>query len=165
MVADETAAFLKVRFGPVYEPGFLVPWALTDHGVPNVLAPFPTRTSDLWAPLAGDDGSCVVLFHAMVEDNVTLREEASVVVDVVLREGTIVPEPAVSETQEQRPMPCPGADAPRAVLRALTGKTTKREFGQNWFDRHARYCSSRHRERPHATNRGGDSNGLEGHAT
>ena len=25
VVADETAAFLKVRFGPVYEPGLLVP--------------------------------------------------------------------------------------------------------------------------------------------
>jgi carbon dioxide concentrating mechanism protein CcmM len=42
-----------------------------------------------------------VLFRATVEDNVTLRERATVVGDVVLREGTIVPEYAVIETQEQ----------------------------------------------------------------
>lgn len=46
-----------------------------------------------------EDGS--VLFRATVEDNVTLREGATVVGEVLLREGTIVPERAVIETQDQ----------------------------------------------------------------
>ena len=46
-----------------------------------------------------EDGA--VLFRAIVEDNVTVREGATVVGEVILREGTIVPERAVIETQEQ----------------------------------------------------------------
>ena len=49
-----------------------------------------------------EDGS--VLFRAIVEDNVTLRRGATVVGsdgNVILREGTIVPEGAVIENQEQ----------------------------------------------------------------
>jgi carbonic anhydrase/acetyltransferase-like protein (isoleucine patch superfamily) len=42
-----------------------------------------------------------VLFRARVEDNVTLRSGATVIGDVLLREGTIVPEGAVIETQAQ----------------------------------------------------------------
>jgi carbonic anhydrase/acetyltransferase-like protein (isoleucine patch superfamily) len=49
--------------------------------------------------LTVEDGS--VLFRAIAEDNVTLRRGATVVGEVVLREGTIVPERAVIETQEQ----------------------------------------------------------------
>jgi carbonic anhydrase/acetyltransferase-like protein (isoleucine patch superfamily) len=59
----------------------------------------------LHGPLqAGHHLTCedaVVLFRATVEDHVTLRAGATVVGDVVLREGTIVPERAVVETQEQ----------------------------------------------------------------
>ncbi len=54
--------FLKVRFGPVHEPGLLVPRALTDLGVRNVLAPLPTRSSDLWCPLDGYPGYGIVLY-------------------------------------------------------------------------------------------------------
>ncbi|MFT4038671.1 MAG: hypothetical protein QM692_10865 [Thermomicrobiales bacterium] len=46
-----------------------------------------------------EDGA--VLFRATVEDNVTLRSGATVIGDVLLREGTIVPEGAVIETQAQ----------------------------------------------------------------
>jgi carbon dioxide concentrating mechanism protein CcmM len=46
-----------------------------------------------------EDGA--VLFRARVEDNVTLRSGSTVVGDVLLREGTIVPEGAVIETQAQ----------------------------------------------------------------
>jgi carbonic anhydrase/acetyltransferase-like protein (isoleucine patch superfamily) len=49
--------------------------------------------------LTCEDGA--VLFRATVEDNVTLREGATVVGEIVLREGTIVPERTVVETQEQ----------------------------------------------------------------
>lgn len=42
-----------------------------------------------------------VLFRATIEDNVTVRRGATVAGDFILREGTIVPEDAVIETQEQ----------------------------------------------------------------
>jgi carbon dioxide concentrating mechanism protein CcmM len=42
-----------------------------------------------------------VLFRAQVEDNVTIRSGATVIGDILLREGTIVPEGAVIETQAQ----------------------------------------------------------------
>ena len=54
--------FLKVRFGTVHEPGLLVPRALIDLGVRNVLAPLPTRSSDLWCPLDGHPGYGAVLY-------------------------------------------------------------------------------------------------------
>ncbi|HYO30571.1 MAG TPA: phosphotransferase [Thermomicrobiales bacterium] len=60
--ADGAAWFLKVRFGPVHEPGLLVPRALAERGVPNILAPVPTRSADLWCPLAGSPGYAVVLY-------------------------------------------------------------------------------------------------------
>ena len=49
--------------------------------------------------LVCEDGA--VLFRATVEDNVTLRSGCTVIGDVRLREGTIVPEGAVIETQAQ----------------------------------------------------------------
>jgi carbon dioxide concentrating mechanism protein CcmM len=49
--------------------------------------------------LVCEDGA--VLFRAAVEDNVTIRSGATVIGDVLLREGTIVPEEAVIETQAQ----------------------------------------------------------------
>ncbi len=45
---DGTSYFLKVKFGPVHEPGLLVPSALVEHGIENVLSPLRTRSSDLW---------------------------------------------------------------------------------------------------------------------
>jgi spectinomycin phosphotransferase len=59
---DGTAYFLKVRFGPVHEPGLLVPRALNDLGIPKVLAPLPTRSSGLWCPLGGYPGYSAVLY-------------------------------------------------------------------------------------------------------
>ncbi len=68
---DGTAWFLKVRFGPVPEPSLLVPRALIDRGVPNVLAPLRTRSGDLWCPLAGDPGPTptIVLYPFIEGDN------------------------------------------------------------------------------------------------
>ena len=57
--SDGNAHFLKVRFGPVHEPGLLVPRALIECGIPNALAPLRTRSSNLWCPL---DGCSVVLY-------------------------------------------------------------------------------------------------------
>jgi spectinomycin phosphotransferase len=59
---EGTSYFLKVRFGPVHEPGLLVPRALIDLGIPNVLAPLPTLSSDLWCPLGGHPGFSAVLY-------------------------------------------------------------------------------------------------------
>ena len=59
---DGTTRFLKVRFGPVHEPSLLVPRALIDLGVRNVLAPLRTRSSNLWCPLDGYPGYSVVLY-------------------------------------------------------------------------------------------------------
>jgi spectinomycin phosphotransferase len=51
VTADDGAAyFLKIRFGLVAEPGLLVPWALSQRGIRNVLAPLQTRSGELWCP-------------------------------------------------------------------------------------------------------------------
>src|SRR3712207_3006612 len=50
---DGRAYFLKVRFGPVRESGLLVPWALANRGIRNVLAPLQTRSSQLWCACGG----------------------------------------------------------------------------------------------------------------
>jgi len=59
LAEDGTAYFLKVRFGPVQESGLLVPWALSERGIRNVLAPLQTRSSALWCSC---DGSSLVLY-------------------------------------------------------------------------------------------------------
>ena len=49
VIAEEgTAYFLKIRFGSVHESELLVPWALAERGIRNVLAPLQTRSRDLW---------------------------------------------------------------------------------------------------------------------
>ena len=63
---DGTAYFLKIRFGPVHEPGLLVPRALIDRGISNVLAPLRTRSSDLWCSF---DGYSVVLYPFVKGEN------------------------------------------------------------------------------------------------
>jgi spectinomycin phosphotransferase len=55
------AYFLKVRFGPVDGTGLLVPRALIELGVPNILAPLRTRSSGLWFPL-DDHGGHGILY-------------------------------------------------------------------------------------------------------
>ncbi|MCI0578173.1 MAG: aminoglycoside phosphotransferase family protein [Chloroflexi bacterium] len=45
---DGKVYFLKVRQGPVYEPGVAVPRYLQDQGVEQVVAPLPTTTQELW---------------------------------------------------------------------------------------------------------------------
>jgi spectinomycin phosphotransferase len=54
--------FLKIRFGPVNETSLVVPRALIERGVPNILAPLPAVGGDLWRPLDGENGSTLVLF-------------------------------------------------------------------------------------------------------
>ena len=60
--SDGGCYFLKIRFGPIHESGLLVPRALIDLGVRNVLAPLRTRSSALWCPLDGYPGYGVVLY-------------------------------------------------------------------------------------------------------
>lgn len=62
--------FLKIRSGPVHEPGLLVSRALIDAGIPHVLAPLPTRSSSLWCFLDGDAGHTVVLYPFIRGKNV-----------------------------------------------------------------------------------------------
>ena len=59
---DGTAYFLKVRFGPVHQPSLLVPRALIDLGISNVLAPLRTRSSNLWCALDGYPDYSIVLY-------------------------------------------------------------------------------------------------------
>ncbi len=66
---DGTSFFLKIRFGPVHEPSLLVPRALIDLGIRNVLAPLRTRTSGLWCSLDGDTGYSVVLYPFVRGEN------------------------------------------------------------------------------------------------
>jgi len=56
---DGTDYFLKIRFGPVNESGLLVPWALSERGIRNVLAPLQTRSSELCCSC---DGRSLVLY-------------------------------------------------------------------------------------------------------
>jgi spectinomycin phosphotransferase len=66
---DAGCYFLKVRFGPIHEPGLLVPRALIDLGVRNVLAPLRTRSSDLWCPLGDYPGYGIVLYPFVRGEN------------------------------------------------------------------------------------------------
>jgi spectinomycin phosphotransferase len=59
---DGNAYFLKVRFGSVHEPSLLVPRALIDLGIPNILAPLRTRSSSLWCLLGGYPDYTIVLY-------------------------------------------------------------------------------------------------------
>ncbi len=70
VVADDGASyFLKIRSGPVYEPGLLVSRALIDLGIGNVLAPLRTSDSGLWCPLDGYEGYSAVLFPFVYGEN------------------------------------------------------------------------------------------------
>jgi len=51
VTTPENSFFLKVRFGPVDEATLRVPRTLHVAGVPNILAPIPTRASALWTPM------------------------------------------------------------------------------------------------------------------
>jgi spectinomycin phosphotransferase len=66
---DGNSYFLKVRFGPVHEPSLLVPRALIEHGIRNVLAPLRTRSSGLWCPLDGRPDHSVVLYPFVSGEN------------------------------------------------------------------------------------------------
>jgi spectinomycin phosphotransferase len=63
---DETAYFLKIRFGPVRESELLVPWAMAKHGIRNVLAPLQTRSAELWCAC---DGRSLVLYPFVAGEN------------------------------------------------------------------------------------------------
>jgi len=70
VVADDASVyFLKIRTGPVYLPGLLVPRALIDCGINSVLAPLRTRRSELWASLDGQSGCSVVLYPFIPGEN------------------------------------------------------------------------------------------------
>jgi spectinomycin phosphotransferase len=73
-VVDRTGTdwFLKVRNGPVYEPGLLVPRALIECGIPTILAPLPARSSMLWCALDGHPGYTVVLYPFIHGENAML---------------------------------------------------------------------------------------------
>jgi spectinomycin phosphotransferase len=66
LAEDGTAYFLKIRFGPVRESGLLVPWALSERGIRNVLAPLQTRSSELWCSC---DGRSLVLYPFIAGEN------------------------------------------------------------------------------------------------
>ena len=61
-----TTYFLKVKFGKVNETGLLVPWALSERGIRNVLAPLQTRSRELWCSC---DGRSLVLYPFVAGDN------------------------------------------------------------------------------------------------
>jgi spectinomycin phosphotransferase len=67
-VAAENGAhyFLKIRTGPVFAPALLVPRALIELGVPNVLAPVRTLDSGLSCSL---DGRTVMLYPFVRGEN------------------------------------------------------------------------------------------------
>ena len=66
---DGAEFFLKIRSGPVHDPGLRTPRALLERGVPNVLAPLPTQSGDLWCPLGKDHEATVVLYPFVRGEN------------------------------------------------------------------------------------------------
>jgi spectinomycin phosphotransferase len=60
--SDGAAWFLKVHVGPIFEPGLLVPTALAEWGIANVVAPVRTRTGALACPFDGISGTNLTLF-------------------------------------------------------------------------------------------------------
>jgi spectinomycin phosphotransferase len=62
VATDGADYFLKVRFGSVFAPGLLVPRALLDLGISNVLAPLRAKSGDPWRPLDAHGGATVVLY-------------------------------------------------------------------------------------------------------
>src|SRR4051794_36897672 len=72
LATDGTAYFLKIRFGPIFEPGLLVPRALVDLGIGNVLAPLRTTTGGLWCALDEHAGAAVVLYPFIPGQNAKL---------------------------------------------------------------------------------------------
>ena len=54
--------FLKATIGRVRSSGLIVPAALVDQGVPNIMAPTRTRSGELSCGLDGDTGIRLVLF-------------------------------------------------------------------------------------------------------
>jgi spectinomycin phosphotransferase len=64
-----TSYFLKIRFGPIYEPALEVPRALIEHGSPNILAPLRTQDSKLWCSLQGPDEFTIVLYPFIRGEN------------------------------------------------------------------------------------------------
>lgn len=62
VATDEREYFLKLKFGPPNEAALDVPRMLADAGIPNILAPIPTLSSALWAPLNDVNGRTVALF-------------------------------------------------------------------------------------------------------
>jgi spectinomycin phosphotransferase len=66
---DGSHYFLKIRTGPIFAPALLVPRALIELGVHNVLAPLRTLDAALWSPLDVDDGCTVVLYPFVRGEN------------------------------------------------------------------------------------------------
>lgn len=54
--------FLKIRHGEPRITGLRISSALSDLGIPNILSPLRTSTSELWAPVGDDTGRSLVLF-------------------------------------------------------------------------------------------------------
>lgn len=66
MVSEQGVAYLlKVKLGPLYEPGCLVPGYLRDQGIASVVAPLPTKSGTLWARL---EGWTVIVYPFIVGD-------------------------------------------------------------------------------------------------
>lgn len=64
--APDTPYLLKVKAGPFYEAGALVPRYLADQGIAAVVAPQPTTRGTLWTHLPGRD-DWVALLYPFVE--------------------------------------------------------------------------------------------------
>ena len=63
--------FVKIRSSPADLAALGVPVALTDAGVPHVLAPIRTRSGTLWCPLGERDDRSVVVYPFVRGQNAT----------------------------------------------------------------------------------------------
>src|SRR4051794_30794337 len=62
--SDGTHWFVKIRTGEVAVANLQIPRALSDLGIPNILAPLPTSSGALWCSL--DDADAVVILYPFI---------------------------------------------------------------------------------------------------
>ncbi len=66
ITAEGVSYFVKIRAGAIHPPSLLVPRALIEHGIPNILAPLTTRTQALWCSL---DSYSVIVYPFIRGEN------------------------------------------------------------------------------------------------
>jgi spectinomycin phosphotransferase len=66
ITAEGVSCFVKIRSGAINRAGLLVPRVLSEHGIPNILAPLRTVAQELWCSL---DAYSVIVYPFIRGEN------------------------------------------------------------------------------------------------